>query len=59
VEENTNEKRISSFSKTFKEMIATNRINTKTRFLDYFERTSKYTEEEITQIISSSSLEAK
>lgn len=40
-------------------MIATNRINTKTRFLDYFERTSKYTEEEITQIISSSSLEAK
>jgi len=59
VEENTNEKRISSFSKTFKEMIATNRVNTSSRFSDYFERTVVYTEEEITQIINSSSLESK
>lgn len=51
--------RVSSFSKTFKEMIAKNNDTTKYKNWIYIGRSRPYTEEEIAQIISGSSLESK
>ena len=51
--------RVSSFSKTFKEMIAKNDNTTKYKNWIYIERSRPYTEQEIALTISGNSLESK
>lgn len=60
MEEKKEQERLSSFSNYFKKMVATNSTSRSSRYDIYFERTTRtYTEEEIQQILESSSLEAK